>query len=264
MADGTETSLPSRVRGWVGTRPAGAHAAVWKYDLLTALSVQALSGGPAYRTTVLRLIAAITARYDWRRDEMSVGQGELARLWDVSAPTVKREIARLKALGFLVVIRPGVRGRVAVYRLGRQAIDAATRPVWPRVGAEFAARMAGDGARGGAGEGVGAPDGTGPAPSAGNVVRFPGRSAAEAAPSDPPDPGGGLPPWAMALRAALPGAYRNWFCRLAARREGPDVVFTAPSAFVAHHVERHFPADLLRAARYEWPDCARVRIETAP
>lgn len=239
MVDQTDVSTAAPGIGRAGGRLTGPHAAVWKYDLLTALSVHALGQGAGYRTTILRLISMVTARYDWRRDEMSVGRQELTRLWDVSEPTVKREINRLKSLGFLATIRPGVRGRVAAYRLGRAAIEAATSDIWPRIGADFAARMSGPAA-------------------ADNVVSFPGSA-------QPPEPGQGpqteIAPWAAALRAAQPGAYRNWFRNVAARREGGDMIFSAPNAFVAHQIETHFPSDLLRAARYEWPDCASVRVE---
>lgn len=239
MGDMTPASLAASSR--MGRRLTGPHAAVWKYDLLSALSVHALSSGVTHRTTVLRLIAAITARYDWQRDEMSIGREALATLWNVSMPTVKRELQRLKGLGFLVVSRPGVRGRVAAYRLGRAAIEDATAAAWPRIGADFVARM------------------TGPA-TPGNVVAFPG---------PPPDPEGEAEEpigarWAAALKVAQPGAFRAWFSAVQARREGRDVIFTAPSAFVAHHIETHFPADLLHAARYQWPDCASIRVEVVP
>ena len=45
---------------------------------------------------MLRLIALITARYNWQRDELSVGQSEMARIWGVHDRTVKREVRRLQ------------------------------------------------------------------------------------------------------------------------------------------------------------------------
>lgn len=124
-------------------RLTGPHAAVWKYDLLTALSVFALGQGSTMQTTVLRLIAAVTARYDWQRDELSIGRAELKRLWQCSEPTVKREIRRLRECGLLVVVRPGVRGRVAAYRLCRQSIAELTSGHWAHAGVEFVERMRG-------------------------------------------------------------------------------------------------------------------------
>ena len=42
----------------------GTDAGVIKYDLLTALSVAGLNGGPRLQTSLMRLIAAVTARYN--------------------------------------------------------------------------------------------------------------------------------------------------------------------------------------------------------
>ena len=90
----------------------GPHAGGGKYDILTALAAAGLAGTPADRCTALRLIAMITARYDWTSDSVAVGQAEVARLWAASLRTVKREMKRLTASGLLVSLAPGVRGRV--------------------------------------------------------------------------------------------------------------------------------------------------------
>ena len=73
----------------------GPNAGALKYDLLTALSVAGLHGTPTEQTSLMRLTALITARYNWRLEEVSVGQDELARLWAVNLRTVKREMKRL-------------------------------------------------------------------------------------------------------------------------------------------------------------------------
>jgi hypothetical protein len=39
-------------------------------------------------------MALITMRYNWQRDELTTGQGEIAPLWSVDERTVKREMAR--------------------------------------------------------------------------------------------------------------------------------------------------------------------------
>ena len=55
------------------TRLTGKGAGAEKYDLLTALSVAGLSGSPTEQTSMLRLIAVLTARYNWAADELSMG-----------------------------------------------------------------------------------------------------------------------------------------------------------------------------------------------
>ena len=93
---------------------AGPGASVRKYDLITALGAHALSLGKHDQRLVLRFITLITARYNWARDELSIGQREIARLWSCNERTVKRDVAKLRALGWLVVKRQGARGRAAV------------------------------------------------------------------------------------------------------------------------------------------------------
>lgn len=99
-----------------------------KYDLLTAIALGGLTGALMRETLALRLIALITARYDWARDSVTVGQEELQRLWSVSRRTVIRDIAELRRLGVLVLVEAGRRGRVARYRLGHATLDAALAP----------------------------------------------------------------------------------------------------------------------------------------
>lgn len=122
-------------------RSTGPQAAVLKYDFLTALGAYALSEGKASQRLCLRFMTLITARYNWGRDSLTVGQREIARLWSVDERTVKREMAKLRALGWLVVRRQGARGRVTDYRLDIQAVTEATRPQWAAVGPDFEARM---------------------------------------------------------------------------------------------------------------------------
>ena len=217
-------------------RLTGQHAAVWKYDLLTALSVYALGQGASFQTSILRLIAAVTARYDWRRDELSIGRKELTSLWQCSEPTVKRELRRLRGAGLLVTLRAGVRGRVAAYRLCRQAIEDMTRDHWACAGADFADRM-------------GAPV------ESGNVVSFPG-------PSEPDEENRPVPAWADVACGGDPVIYRNWFSGVTVRREGDVAVFRAPSSFIGRQIETRFMRQVLEAARYQWPDIVQIRIES--
>jgi hypothetical protein len=120
----------------------GRNASALKYDILTAIAVRALTDTAGARTTALRLIALITARYDWRRDEVSIGRNELAQLWKTSEATAKRELGKFKSQGLLEIKRPGVRGRVAAYRLCHSNLSEKTRPNWDQIGGHFTERMA--------------------------------------------------------------------------------------------------------------------------
>ncbi|MEL6828446.1 MAG: hypothetical protein AAFN91_19550, partial [Pseudomonadota bacterium] len=183
MAEPNIHSAPQGVGLPTSKRLTGPHAAVWKYDLLTALSVFALGQGATMQTSILRLIAVATARYDWRRDELSIGRAELMRLWQCSEPTVKRELRRLRDTGLLVQVRAGVRGRVAAYRLCRQGLELLTQGHWVHAGPDFTARM------------QGTPESETPT---GNVVSFPQTDT---------EKGRGLAPWARALNEAEPTVF---------------------------------------------------------
>lgn len=124
-------------------RLAGPDAASRKYDILTALGCHALGADASTQRLVLRFLTLITARYNWRQNILHVGQREIARLWDVDERTVKREMAKLRALGWLALESPARRGRVASYALDLPAIHGATRAAWTRVGPDYEGRMAG-------------------------------------------------------------------------------------------------------------------------
>lgn len=119
----------------------GPGAGSEKYDVLTALAVAGLSGSPQQQSTMMRLIALVTARYNWSSDELSVGQREMAAMWSVDERTVKREIKRMTTAELLLQKRAGVRGRVAVYRLNLAQVYKLSEPVWRKVGPDFADRM---------------------------------------------------------------------------------------------------------------------------
>lgn len=119
----------------------GPDAGVLKYDVLTALSVAGMNGSQTFQTSMMRLIALVTARYNWRNDEFCVGQRDMARMWSVNERTVKREIKRLRDAGLIVCKRNGVRGRVGAYGLNYREIAAVTRPCWTLVGPDFDQRM---------------------------------------------------------------------------------------------------------------------------
>ena len=201
-------------------RAAGRNAAALKYDLLTALGAHGCAGDKHLQRLVLRFITLVVARYNWQSDELSVGQREMAALWSVDERTVKRDMARLRDLGWLVIKRPAVRGRVAVYGLGLAAILSVTSAVWPRVGSDFASRM----------------EPPQPTQAATNVIAFP-----SVAPSD----GQGVWDRAQAvLHSENPALFAAWFSALTEDAvTGNQLHLRAPSRFHAtfvttHHLQR--------------------------
>ncbi|MBB1492333.1 hypothetical protein H5395_12455 [Paracoccus sp. MC1854] len=223
-------------------RPAGHEGASRKYDLLTALAAHALAGDQHRQRMVLRLMALITARYNWQRDELAVGQAEIARLWAVDERTVKRDMARLRSLGWITVKRQGARGRVSVLGLGLDRILLDTRPEWANVGPDLVARLGG------------APEPAEPGDSP-TVVPFRRAGGGEGA-------AGAV--WAAA-RALLStedrGAYEAWFAPLAdAGVEDGQLLLLAPSRFHASYVQAHLQQRLVTAARRCDPSLAGVRL----
>ncbi len=221
-------------------RPVGRQAASRKYDLLTALGVHACHGDKHLQRLVLRLMTLIVARYNWQSDEITVGQREIAALWGVDERTVKRDIARLRALGWLVQHRAAVRGRVASHGLDLTAILAATKGDWASVGPDFVDRMTGPET---------------PAAAAPNVVSFPT--------TQPPLPAGaGL--WLRAqarLQAEDPALFAAWFRPLVELgTEGGLLELAAPSRFHASYVTTHLTARLLAALRAEDGTIRAVRL----
>lgn len=122
-------------------RPTGRGASSRKYDILTALGAFALRGSKHEQRRVLRFMLLITARYNWRRDRLSVGQREIAMMWSCDERTVKREMARLRALGWLKVIKQGARGRVTEYSIDFRTLMTSTAETWQAVGPDFQSRM---------------------------------------------------------------------------------------------------------------------------
>lgn len=220
----------------------GAHAGSQKYDLLTAMAIAGLNGSSGFQTSMLRLVALVTARYNWKLDEFSVGQRDLARMWSVDERTVKREIKRLTQAQVLLQLRPGVRGRVAAYRLNQPEILRLSAPHWTQVGPDFAARM----------------DAAAPEPEAAaeKVVRvdFRTRSPAE---SDLR--------WIRTvanLASQDASLHRNWFSQLSfsSHMEG-RLHLKAASSFVAQYVSTHLLRVLFDAALPEFPDLHRIMIQ---
>ena len=228
------------------TRPVGQGASSKKYDVLTALGSYALSGDKHRQRSILRLITLITARYNWARDELCVGQSEIARLWHCDERTVKREMARLRGLGWLIVRRAGARGRVTRYGLDLDALLDATRPVWAAVGPDFDQRLA---VTRGKEVGQGGESRVVPLPVRGSVT--------------PPDLSAGTE-WAFAqglLHSADQGAYAAWMASLTRQdRAWHRLVLRAPSRFHAAYVETHLKPRILEALRAVDDEVTEVMI----
>ena len=211
----------------IASKPVGRGAAARKYDLLTAMGAHALACAKGPQRLVLRLMTLITARYNWARDELAVGQREIARLWSCDERTVKREMAKLRAMGWLTVRRQGARGRVTEYGLAVERILDDTRPVWPAIGPDFELRL--------------------DSPATGSVVALPVRGNVAA-----PDVSDGSE-WALAqaiLHREDSGLYAAWVRALTRQgRAGGRLTLTAPSRFHAAYVETHVKLRILAACQ---------------
>ncbi len=219
-------------------RVVGRQAASRKYDLMTALGVHGLAAQGHLQILVLRFMTLLTARYNWQSDELSMGRAEMARLWSVNERTVKRELARLREMGWLSVKRPGARGRVTVYSIdvGQVLID--TRDSWAIIGPDFVARMQD--------EAPAAPDP--------KILPFPAKPTGQ----------GGWAEIQQILHDRHPELYTAWFHPLSETARGGDqVTLTAPTRFVADYVKTHLVAILLAAYGRRDPSIRRIRIEVA-
>ena len=213
-------------------RIVGPGAGARKYDLLTALALSSLHGDRIAPVLCLRLIALITARYDWARDMVVIGHEELARLWGVSRRTVIRDLARLTESGLIEVAVPGRRGRVASYRLRHATIDVVTEPAWSVAGSAMAARMAA------AGEGT------------------------SGAPADLPAAHGETSALLASLAARLPAAVLNrWIAPLEWLGIADGVArWRAPSRFHATYVSRTHGDAILAVMATAQPGVRRIEI----
>lgn len=221
-------------------RATGRNAAALKYDLLTAMGAYALAEGKGPQRLVLRLMTLVTARYNWVRNELTVGQREIARLWSVDERTVKREMAKLRAMGWLVVKRQGARGRVTQYQMDIEKILRTTQGSWAAIGPDYEQRMTRDEVKDD------------------NVVPLPvgssrgGATGAGAGETPPPDMTDGTE-WTM-VQTLLHGEdqtlFNAWFRALSRRgREGSKLILHAPSRFHADYVDTHFRNRILYACQ---------------
>lgn len=219
----------------------GPGASSLKYDILTALLVTTARGDAEVGRLAMRLSLLITARFNWRLESFAVGQKEMARMWGVTERTAKREIAAMRARGWIAVAVPAARGRVAQHRIDFDAVLRETMPHWDAVGPDFAARMTG----------LPAAD----ADAQDNVVPF--------QPKSEPVAGQGTP-WALAaerLRRQDPSVFNAWFAGLVpADCDEGLLTLVAPSRFVADYVRTHYMTRLLAAVVTADPGLRDVQV----
>ena len=220
-------------------RPVGRGAASRKYDILSALLAFALAGDKTLQKQVLRMMALITTRYNWQRNELTMGQEAIAVLWSVDKRTVKRDLAKLQAKGWLIQKRRGARGRVSVYGIDLERMLEDTRPVWLNIGEDFVERMD--------------PAARPATPS--NVVALHKVQR--------PEEDGSV--WAKAqaiLHQEDMATYGAWFHGLSdAGCEDWWLLLAAPTRFHATYVKTHLIARLVSAVRRAEPSIAWVRLE---
>ncbi|WP_424830106.1 DnaA N-terminal domain-containing protein [Ruegeria sp.] len=223
------------------TKPVGRNAPALKYDILSALGVYALSGDKHLQRRVLRILTLITTRYNWRTNELSIGREEISRLWSVDPRTVKREMAKLRVMGWIAVKRSAARGRVAVYELDLKQIMIDTTDIWPVIGPDFQERM-----------------GQGDEPQT-NVVPFKVKGPGEA-PSDDDI-------WGQVqkmLHTRDPELWSSWFQHLAeADRAGGVATLVAPSRFMADYIAQKWTGRVLAAYGRVDPSVRSVRFEAS-
>lgn len=220
------------------TKLAGPGAAARKYDLISALGAHALSLGKHDQRLVLRLITLLTARYNWARDDLSVGQREIARMWSCNERTVKREMAKLRALGWLVVKRQGARGRVTRYGVDVEVMLRATKGTWEAIGPDFGLRQ----------ETI----------REEKVVPFPVQTAVPAPTVNTAEE------WGLAqavLHQQDAARFGAWLATLSrADRAGGRLILRAPSRFHAAYVQTHFMPVILAACQSVDGDIATVEL----
>lgn len=223
-------------------RPSGQAAASRKYDLLTALGAHACGGSKFQQRLILRFMTIVTARYNWQRDEFTMGRTEIARLWQVDERTVKRELAKLKLAGWITVKRAAARGRVTVYGIDWNRVLDDTRDAWACVGPDFELRIAE--IRGRAVDDA----------SARKVVAFPSSPTGDTE-------------WDQALACLSredPAFSAHWLTPL--RRVGVSggiLELEAPSAFHAQYLMSQAGTRLLRAIQIAAPQVHRVIVQPA-
>jgi len=234
----------------LASRLVGRDASTKKYDLLTALATFALSQDKGMQRLVLRLMVLITARYNWRRNELSMGRKEIARIWSVDERTVKREMSKLRNLGWVKVKVPAARGRVAVYSIEFNLISAETEGIWSSVGPDFVERMSA----------------LYPQTEVKVVKVDFGARKIEGPEVDPET--GDRGKWRAVrglLRDADPDVFRNWYDNLVFSEFCDGVMsLQTPNRFLANHIKTHHSVPLLTVSKSIFKDVVSIQIEPIP
>ena len=220
----------------------GQKAPAIKYDILTALGLIGLHGPTTQSVSMQRLCVLLTARYNWRLAELSVGQNYMAKMLNVTERTIKREVKRWTTLEVLTSKRKGVRGRVGAYQLNLTRVAKLSEPFWEAVGPDYADRMA---------EAFPKPAETVVA------IDFTTRSE-EGAECQPPSP---WRPVSQRMKALYPQQHASWLSQLQFVSD-VDQIFTlrAPSAFAAQYIKTHLGAELNAAIAGELGASRRLVI----
>ena len=233
-------------------RLTGVNASSLKYDLLTALSVAGLHQDSRHQISLSRLTLLITARYNWRLDEFCVGQRDLARMWNVTERTVKREIKYWLETRIVICKRRGVRGRVGAYRLNYPEIYRQSQPYWAAVGPDFEERMAE----------------THPVQQSKVVaVDFRGKAIAPTAEAPETDTQTDPATWRAAcqrMKGLHPAHYHNWIGLL--RFGGDDhecITLYANNQFVAHYVQTHLIGIIMEAVEATLGPRRRIAVRVS-
>ncbi|MEP3847418.1 MAG: DnaA N-terminal domain-containing protein [Paracoccaceae bacterium] len=230
-------------------RLTGRGAGVLKYDLLTAIGLLGSFGSSAELMSMARLNMLITARYNWRKNEISVGQRDMAAMWNVTERTVKREVRRWTDMQILISVRKGVRGRVACYRLNTSEIYRRSAPHWDQVGPDYVDRMA-----------ESSP--IKPDAETNKVVSIDFRSKSLAAHQEEPETKGTWDAVHQRLRQHQPHQYAAWIAPLKRGADEDGVLrLIAPSRFVARYVETHLMAAITEAVTVCIGTRRRILIE---
>lgn len=217
-------------------RLTGKDAGSLKYDLLTALAILGLYSGARLQISLNRISLLITARYNWRLDEFTVGQRDLARMWNVTERTVKREIKFWLENRIVICKRQGVRGRVGAYRLNYPEIYRLSEPYWPCVGPDFDERM----------------QSSQPAQSAKVVaVDFLTKDRLKEGRVSETGPEAETGTWRATCRRIKdlhPAQFESWIATLSFMGDDSHVVrLEAPTRFAARYIETHLQPILLEA-----------------
>ncbi len=209
----------------------GPKAGAIKYDVLTALNLIGLHGAPVDQVSMQRLSTLITARYNWRREELSIGQRDMARMLCVTERTIKREVKRWTDRKVLICTRAGVRGRVAAFRLSLIDVYAQSEPFWSAVGPDYVARM------------------TELAPSKSQTV-VPFSKPAATTDEIPQTTAWGS--MCQRLNNSYPEKTANWLKQLAfVSDDGQHFVVEATSGFAARYIETHLGREIAEAIEAE-------------